>query len=59
MKARINMLNFKFVNSQIRDSLDVDCMERRSVVQARQESKGQILYILMTKYVKCFILKLQ
>ena len=45
------MLNFKL--------LDDDCSKRRRVVQARQKSKGQIRDILMTRYVKCFILKLQ
>ena len=45
------MLNFNLI--------DDACSKRRRVAQAKQKSKGQILYILMTKCVKCFILKLQ
>ena len=44
------MLNFKL--------FDDDCSKSGTVAAPKQKSKGQILYILMTKYVKCFILKL-
>ena len=40
MNNKCQMLNFKH--------LDDDCIKKRRVVQARQKSKGQILYILMT-----------
>ena len=44
------------LNSKLPDD---DCSKKGRVVAPKQKSKGQILYILMTKYVKCFILKLQ
>ena len=45
------MLNFKL--------LDDNCNKKGRVAVPKQKSKGQILYILMTKYVKYFILQLQ
>ena len=45
------MLNFKL--------LDDDCSKKGRVAMPKQKSKCKILYILMTKYVECMILKLQ
>ena len=45
------MLNLKL--------LDNDWSKKGRVGAAKQKAKGQILHILMTKYVQCFVLKLQ
>ena len=45
------MLNFNV--------LDDDCSKKGRVAAPKKKSKCQILYILMTKYVKRFVLKLQ